>query len=225
MSEERAAKGKPIGGRGRPGGGTLDYRCRCGELRARIVVEPGDRPRRAVCHCRDCQAFQHALGTAETVLDAHGGTEILMLSPAGLSFARGGEHLAALRLYPKGLLRWYAGCCDTPLGNTPAARRFPHLGLIAAPLRETNGERALTDAAGPVRERIFGADAVGGVPPGAHRKVPFSMIPPTLLALGARLRRGDHRRSPLFDEAGEPVVRPRVFADAERAMLAPYSRV
>ena len=203
---------------------TLNYRCRCGTLHARVTVEPRDRARRAVCHCRDCQAFQHALGTASRVLDEHGGTELLMISPANIAFVRGREHLALMRLSPSGLLRWYAGCCDTPLGNTPAAHRFPHLGLIAAPLHEANGEGALAKAAGPVRERLFGGEAIGGPPPGAHRKMPLSMILPVLAALAGRVRRGDHRRSPFFDAEGEPVVTPRVLDEAERLALPPYAR-
>jgi len=212
-------------GGGRARSGTLDYRCGCGELRARVGVVARDRPRRAICHCRDCQGFQHALGTAETVLDGHGGTEILMVSPAALEIVAGGERLAALRLYPKGLLRWYAGCCDTPLGNTPAMPRFPHLGLIAAVLIDVNGADALEREAGAVRERIFGAEATNGMPPGAHRKVPLTAIPPIIAAVAGRLRRGDHRRSPFLDANGEPIVRPRVLAEEERRALAPYARV
>ena len=201
---------------------SLDCRCRCGTLRATLRIAPG--ARRIVCHCRDCQAFQHALGAADAVLDAHGGTDLAALSPASLKIDAGRERLAALRLYPKGLLRWYAACCDTPLGNTPPQRALAHFGAVVAPLVETNGAEAVEAALGPVRARIYGAQATNGAPPGAHPKVPLSMIPPVLAAMIGRFARGEHRRSPFFDARGEPAVRPRTLSDAEREGLAPYGR-
>ena len=87
-----------------------------------------------------------------------------------------------------------------------------------------NGAQALANAAGPVRERIFGGEAIGGMPPGAHRKVPLRAIPPILVTLAGRLRRGDHRRSPFFDADGEPLVAPRVLTESERLSLPPFTR-
>ena len=69
--------------------------------------------------------FAHFLERAEDVLDGYGGTEVLQLSQGRLRLERGSDRLACLRLTPRGLLRWYAGCCDTPIGNVPAQRRLP----------------------------------------------------------------------------------------------------
>ncbi len=34
-----------------------------------------------------------------------------------------------MRLTPMGLLRWYAGCCNTPIGNMVSAR-VPFIGIV-----------------------------------------------------------------------------------------------
>ena len=199
----------------------LHWHCRCGALRARVSLDRRDARRRAVCHCRDCQAFQHVLGTAVHVLDAHGGTDIAMLSPTSVAFVAGREHLAALRLSPTGLLRWHSACCSTPLGNTPPYRALAHVGLVAATLIDVNGSDAVEAAFGPVRERIFGRHAPGGSAPDAHPKVPLGSLPPIVLAIAGRVLRGEHRRGPFFDADGRPSVVPRVLSEAERDGFRP----
>ncbi len=52
------------------------------------------------------------------VLDERGGSQIIQVPPKNLTFTQGREVLASMRLTEKGLLRWYAGCCNTPIGNT-----------------------------------------------------------------------------------------------------------
>jgi Family of unknown function (DUF6151) len=37
-----------------------------------------------------------------------------------LRFTKGQDQIEGLRLTPKGLYRWYAKCCNTPVGNTRA---------------------------------------------------------------------------------------------------------
>ncbi|MEL6182165.1 MAG: DUF6151 family protein, partial [Myxococcota bacterium] len=103
--------------------------CRCGQLRGGF--QPSSRSQRVVCYCRTCQAFAHFLGRPE-LLDAQGGSHIVQSEPHTLRFHQGSEHLACMRLSDKGLLRWYASCCQTPLGNTPALPSFAFVGLLAA---------------------------------------------------------------------------------------------
>src|SRR5579864_1705295 len=109
-----------------------ELQCRCGEVRG-IVADASPRTaNRAVCYCDDCQAFAHRLGRAD-LLDAQGGTDIVQLAPASLAFVQGQNRIRGLRLTPKGLYRWYASCCNTPVGNTltPAA---PFVGIAATTL-------------------------------------------------------------------------------------------
>ena len=55
---------------------------------------------RVVCYCDDCQAFAHQLGRAD-LLNAQGGTDIVQVAPASLTFVKGQEHIAGVRLTPK----------------------------------------------------------------------------------------------------------------------------
>jgi hypothetical protein len=104
------------------------FQCRCGALRGE-VHDPA-RGVRAVCHCADCQAYAHVLGEPSAVLDATGGTDIVA-SPAGtVRITAGADQLACLSLSPRGLLRWYARCCRTPVANTPRDARLPYAGLV-----------------------------------------------------------------------------------------------
>jgi len=94
---------------------TIEFSCRCGAVRGR-VAGPGN-ANRVICYCDDCQAFAHHLGRTD-LLDPQGGSDIVQLAPASFSLRQGHEHVAGVRLTPKGLYRWYASCCHTPLGNT-----------------------------------------------------------------------------------------------------------
>jgi hypothetical protein len=84
---------------------------------------------RVVCYCDDCQAYLHHLGRAD-LLDPHGGTDVVQVAPASLVFEQGTDRIVGLRLTPKGLYRWYASCCKTPLGNT-VSPAIPFVGIIA----------------------------------------------------------------------------------------------
>jgi hypothetical protein len=190
-------------------------RCRCDALSGRLAGALDRGTRRLVCYCRDCQAFARFLGGAEDLLDAHGGTDILQLSPARLRIEAGAERLACVRLSPRGLMRWYAACCATPLGNTLATRQLSFVGLVTVVLDGAARARLPT-----TRRGVFARDALGdGKPPGAADGAPLSMAVPITAELLARRLRGDHRRSPFFDEDGRPVVMPRILNPAARAAL------
>src|SRR5438552_314245 len=102
--------------------------CRCGTIKG-YVVRPG-MAKRAVCYCKDCQAFAHFLKRADTVLDEHGGTAIVATVPKQVHFTQGLEALACMSLSDHGLIHWYASCCNTPIGNTPRDFKTPYVGLI-----------------------------------------------------------------------------------------------
>lgn len=153
-------------------------------------------------------------------MDAHGGTEILQISPARLSITEGNDRLACLRLRPKGLLRWYAACCKSPLGNTQATGQVPFVGLFCSALGPSAAEVEV--ALGPIRARVNGRFAQGDRGPDDHAELEAFerwSLPMILrfarIVLAARLR-GDHRRSPFFDSrTGDPVAVPRILTEAE----------
>jgi len=190
--------------------------CRCGAVRGiahGVTPEIGNH---CVCYCDDCQAFIKFLGRTADVLDANGGTDIFQLSPARIEFTAGRERVACVRLTPKGLARWYASCCNTPIGNTMATPGVPFVGLVRAFAPEPTG-----NAFGPIRTRVFRQFATGdraAIPPNVQPQ--WRMLLRVLrLMLGWRLR-GDHKRSPFFDAAtGAPLAAPRVLTTSEREAL------
>ena len=189
---------------------------------ARILdVTPPRNSNHCVCYCDDCQAFIHvaavsrAIIAADDVLDDQGGTHVLHLSPARVSFAAGVEHVALMRLSAKGMLRWYSSCCGTPIGNTLTTAAIPFMALTDAFVHEPPA------ALGPIRGRSFPESAKGGraAVPRDGLPMPFMVARVMFLMLSWRLR-GDHRRSPLFDTAtGQPRAAARVLEAPEREEL------
>jgi hypothetical protein len=188
--------------------------CRCGTIKGH-VVRPG-MANRAICYCRDCQAFARFLERADTVLDEHGGTGIVATLPGQVRFSQGLEALACMSLSDRGMVRWYASCCNTPIGNTPRDFRTPYVGLIESCL--ASDSPSLQESFGPVRMVLNTKYARGDV-----KSTPLGNLV-TMLGLmksviGARLN-GSYKRNPFFDtEAGSPIKRPRVLTQAEREQV------
>ena len=99
----------------------VPLKCSCGSVQGVARDVSPKTGNRLVCMCDDCQAYAHHLGRAEHILDRNGGTEVFQLTPSQLTLTEGREHLRCLRLKEKGLMRWYAGCCNTPVANTLAS--------------------------------------------------------------------------------------------------------
>ena len=135
------------------------FRCRCGQLRGEVL--DGMRGMRAVCYCRDCRAYAHWLGRPEDVVDALGGTDIVATEARYVRLTAGAPLLACMSLSPRGLLRWYASCCRTPVGNTPRDWKLPYVGLACTTLAQ---ERPLGAGFPPVQMDINTASALGPAP-------------------------------------------------------------
>jgi hypothetical protein len=185
-------------------------RCRCGTLQGHVRV--ARTATRALCYCRDCQAYARFLGG--DLLDGAGGTEVVATQPANVRFDAGLESLACLSLSPRGILRWYAQCCRTPIGNTPRDPRIAYVGLVQACLGDEPARRA---SFGPVRLAVNRSSARGhaAAAPRIHAAIALCNLGTSLLA--ARVS-GRYRQTPFFDAAsGEPVRKPHVLSPAERA--------
>lgn len=187
-------------------------RCRCGQVRGEIDAEHAFT--RATCHCRDCQSFARFLGR-DDIVDAHGGTDIAPMAPAKVRFTSGSDQVACMSLGPKGLLRWYAACCRTPIGNTGREPKMPYVGVVTDCIDAPDG--ALDAALGP-RDRImlFRKEARGEV---KATPVAFALGGLSILlhVTAARLR--GRRESPFFDADDAPVRQPQVLTKAERTAL------
>ena len=183
-------------------------RCQCGTLTG-LVSEP-QRACRGVCYCKDCQAFARYLGKADTVLDAMAGTDIVATLPKYVSFASGVGSLACLSLTDRGLLRWYASCCGTPVGNTLRDYRVPYVGLVHACL---GTPVAIEASFGPVRLRVNTKSAKG-----RPKSMPLSTatallrFAPTVLL--ARLD-GGYKATPFLTADGTPIAQRKVLTSAE----------
>jgi hypothetical protein len=196
---------------------SAELRCRCGEVRAAVKNHSPRTVNRVTCYCDDCQAFAHRLGRAD-LLDSHGGTDIVQVAPASLTFVEGRDKITALRLSPKGLYRRYARCCNTPVGNT-ASPSLPFVGLVT---QSFTSDRQNPDQlfGGPVGA-ILGKFAVGEVPKQVQG-VSFGLILRTLrLILSWRLS-GKTWPHPFFDQTTrQPRYPVMVLTREQREALRP----
>jgi hypothetical protein len=171
--------------------------------------------KRVVCLCNDCQAYAHYLGRADRMLDANGGTEIVPVHPARLQLTQGKEHLACVRLSDDGVYRWYAGCCRTPIANTPAAR-LPYAGVVTGFLDPSGGPGSLEAALGPVFARINGKHGIPPLPPGTAQDTPSRMWLHVLKFILAGKLMKRRTPSPFTDPATDrPALKPKVLSDPE----------
>lgn len=186
-------------------------RCKCGTVRG--VLHDVSSGTRAVCYCDDCQAFANYLSTGSGILDEHGGTDIFQISPAQIEITQGIDHLACVRVTPKGGLRWYTDCCRTPIGNTMPTTVLPFIGLIHSCIDA--GGRSLDDILGPVRWRVMGQYALGDISHlDVHERFPLSSFPAAIWKIIKWRLRGDHKRSPFFNhDTGLPIAEPQYIGD------------
>lgn len=196
---------------------TATLGCRCGKVQG-VVTNAGPRTcNRVICYCDDCQAAAHHLGRAE-LLDAQGGSDIVQVAPAALTFQRGQDRIAGLRLSPKGLYRWHASCCRTPLGNT-VSPGIPFVGVMARSF--DHGAQRADEVFGRPTGAILGQYAVGGTPPGS-RGMPIGVVVRALSkVIGWRLA-GKAWPHPFFERAKTTPIYPvRVLTLSERDALRP----
>jgi len=187
--------------------------CSCGRLKGTVALT--GMTNRCICYCKDCQAFAHFLGRHEEILDAQGGTDIVQTVPARVHFTAGIDYLACLRLTDKGMLRWYAKCCQTPIGNTLESHRFAFIGLIHSCLE--SGQQSLDQSFGPVQSRVNTQGARG-----ASLK-PHGQLA-TVVRVGAMMLRaridGSYQQTPFFvADVGTPVVIPKILGTQEHDQL------
>jgi hypothetical protein len=194
-----------------------EFYCRCREVRGRVAGASAQNVNHVICYCDDCQAFLQHIGRAE-LLDAHGGTDIIQVAPASLTFDRGAERIVGLRLSPKGLYRWYASCCKTPLGNT-VTPAIPFVGLIA---QVFNGPDVTADALfGKPTGGILGKFAVG-TPPEGSTKLPLGLIARVVRKILGWRFGGKTWPHPFFDRATRlPRYPVTTLSRAERDALRP----
>lgn len=191
-------------------------RCKCGTLQG-YVSRPEERINRGICYCRDCRDYAHVLGKAAEVLDSSGGTEVVAVSPRNVVFTHGVEKLACLSLSEKGLLRWYASCCSTPIGNTPRNFKVSFAGLVHNCLEQS--DQTIAQSFGPVTMWVNTHGATSEV--SARFGSTFRAIMRVMKVLLQSRFDGSYKATPFFAaESGTAVRVPRVVSVAERAASA-----
>jgi Family of unknown function (DUF6151) len=193
--------------------------CDCGALTGTVNAKNLSHCR-AICLCDDCQAYAHYLQRAD-VLDANGGTDVYPVTPARIQITKGLEHLQCVRLNPKGMYRWYAGCCKTPIGNTMSSPAFSYVGMVGTVLKKKNSQEVLDRLWGPMLARIQGQFGIGELPPGTLRTASPGFLLRVLRFIALSLIRHEKRPSPFFDSAGEPRAKVSILTKQERDSLRP----
>ncbi|PLX35922.1 MAG: hypothetical protein C0606_17700 [Hyphomicrobiales bacterium] len=182
----------------------MKVQCDCGRFQAELTHFPKHSPGRLVCYCDDCQTYLKALGR-EDLLDPYGGTEIVPVYPDEFKIVAGAEVLRCNRLSKRGLSRWSATCCNSPIANVRP--KFPWVGILHNAY--TVKAPDTLEKAGPIRSRIMGKFKRGTPPFEISEKIRLRDI----LVIAPFLLRGflfkKHRVSPFFREDGvTPVCDP-----------------
>lgn len=191
---------------------TVAMRCECGNVRGEVDLARAYT--RGTCYCRDCQAYAWFLERPDMV-DACGGTDIVPMSPAGVRVTAGLEHVACMSLSDKGILRWYAACCRSALGNTPRDPKIAYVGMVSGCL---DAAPATVDAALGPRDRVVlnakSATCAVRATPLAFLLGGFNIF--RHIAMG---RFGRRPPSPFFDAEGRPLREADVLTATRREAL------
>jgi hypothetical protein len=189
-------------------------RCQCGAVQGELDAAHGGT--RAICYCKDCQAYARFLAHDNEMLNALGGTEIIAALPHALRFSSGFEQLACMSVTGNGPYRWYAGCCRSPIGNTPRDRKIAYLGLVRTCLWVPDD--SLEQAFGPLKTVVNAGSALGPV-----RTTPvatlFGIAKIARNVMGARIS-GKYKENPFFKPgSNSPISAPRTLTAGEREAL------
>lgn len=185
--------------------------CKCGNVRGQL--EGKGVHNRLICYCTDCRAFAGFLGRTAEVLDEQGGTEIVQVAQPRLRFLQGEERLSAVRLSEKGMVRWYASCCNTPIGNTTIDPKVSFIGLI-----HTSLDHAQMNKDFGTKIAILNTDTALGEPKPTQRGFIGVIARFFWIVVTTRIS-GRYKSSQLFNSSGSPRVVPSILTPEELARL------
>ncbi len=190
----------------------LNVSCSCGAFRGVLKNTTPKTTTHLMCFCKHCQAFVRHLGKTDSLVNELGGTDLLQVNPKNFEIQIGKEHLRALRLTPKGPLRWYASCCDTPICNSMKKPFPPFLSFMAGNILGTNADF------GPVLLHTNDGDLNEEQRRDPRGRLAMSRIVARFLKLSLVSRlSGSFRASPLFDsETRLPISKPALLTAEER---------
>ncbi|EQC48268.1 hypothetical protein M899_3209 [Bacteriovorax sp. BSW11_IV] len=183
----------------------LNLSCSCNKVQGQIKNVTPKLGLRVVCYCDDCQTYARYLNGQKSVLDENGGTELLQVPQAYVSFHKGQDQIECVQLSPKGIKRWYAKCCHTPIGNM---LQNPSVSFIGIPVAFIDEEqmRDADKTIGPVCARLQLRFATGPIKENHDEKVPFGHLLKTISKLLQWKIKGLNRPHPFYDFESERYI-------------------
>ena len=184
--------------------------CRCGQVALEVDIGPGSGTR-VVCYCRDCRAAARLCPEPDALLTREGGVDIWQTTPDRVTITRGAELLEILRLSPKGLLRWRATCCGTPVCNMLEKPDLPFVGMVLRPGMPVDADAVF----GAARSHVYTRFALAGR--GAPDKDRgFNAVGLAVLTRMLKTRLGGRGKiNPFRTEDGTPIALVRLADKAE----------
>ena len=190
----------------RAGSGPLGFSCTCGQVQGYVDASALRDGVHLRCHCADCRAAELYFGQPDPVPD---GVALFQTAPDRMTLTSGQDRLGLLRLGPNGLFRWYATCCNSPIGNTLKTPKLPFVGIPAA--RFDNPDRL-----GRVQAQGFLPQTDGKQRHKGAGRMVWRMFSRFLTAWTS----GRWRDTPFFDVgSGKPVVEATIPGREERKAL------
>lgn len=187
----------------------IKVKCSCGKIQGATENVNSSSGTRLVCYCANCQSFARYLDQEQNILDEYGGTDIFQMPISYLKITEGSEHIACVRLKPKGLYRWYAKCCNTPIGNSMGAG-VPLIGVIH---NFMNHATTRDEDLGKIRGYGWPESARKQVPENQHSSI-FRLILKIIPKLVVWKLQGLNRPSAFFNENGDPTAKPEILDEA-----------
>lgn len=181
----------------------LPFGCACGTVNGRLLGITPASGHQLQCHCDDCRRAVLWLGQPDPGPD---GIRYYQTTPDRFVFTSGQDQLRALTWKNPRLLRWYAGCCNTPLFNTLDSPKWAFASLMIDRLDDPA-------ALGPCSAHAFVLKANGKR---GHEHAAGFMWGFAKRVTRARVT-GSWRTTPFFDDAGVPIAPIRALTREDRA--------
>ena len=183
----------------------VPLRCICGTVTGSAKADPNV-GNRVVCYCNSGRNFALHLDQGSTVLDESGGTDIYQMPLSNISFDQGADQIKCIHITQGGMYRWYAGCCNTLIGNT-GTPKLPFIGLIHS-IIDGAGNRQVN--IGPVRLYANTGEATKPVPEDRKSSMALFILRFITQMLYWKLTNQD-KPNPFFNSNNEPITKPQQF--------------
>lgn len=190
-----------------------EFSCQCGKLKGHVLHKSKNDFVSVACHCKFCRSFSE-LGGDHAKYKTHGNfVALAQAKPWEVEITKGEDRLGYLKLSKKGPNRCFATCCNTPMFIT-LTKVFPpfvsfHVGNFTDPSRiNTPRYFAFAKTANrdqrPKQTTIL---ALSTLLPRITGRVLLSLI-------GQK-----YKRTPFFDQNGNPSAQKVDFSKAEKSAL------